>query len=64
MVRTIKRQLVKKTIDMLQDLAKRPPKPAPEGAPEGTPPASDYSIFWESFGKYIKLGVLEDEPNK
>ena len=64
MVRTIKKQLVRRSLDMLTELAKRPPSDPPAGAPEGTPPTSDYTIFWESFGKYIKLGVLDDEPNR
>ena len=63
-VRTIKKQLVRRSLDMLTELAKRPPSDPPAGAPEGTPSTSDYTIFWESFGKYIKLGVLDDEPNR
>ena len=64
MVRTIKRQLVRRTLEMLTDLAKRPAKDPEADAPEGSTPSSDYSIFWESFGKYIKLGVLDDQANR
>lgn len=64
MVRTIRKQLVRRSIEMLQEIAGRPAKAAPEGAPEDAPPAADYDLVWESFGKYIKLGVLEDEANR
>ncbi len=51
MVRTIKRQLVKRALDMLSDIAKR------------EDPA-DYVAFWEAFGRNIKLGVIEDQGNR
>ena len=57
MVRVIKKQLTKRTLDMLTDMAKQP-------APEGEDRKSDYEVFWESFGKYLKLGVVEDQPNR
>lgn len=60
-VRTIKKQLVRRTLDMLMDISKRPAK-APESG-EGEP-TSEYELFWESFGKFIKLGVLDDSQNK
>ena len=50
-VRTIKRQLVKRALDMLGDIAKR------------EDPA-DYTAFWEAFGRNIKLGVIEDQANR
>jgi heat shock protein beta len=53
-VRVIKRQLVKRTLDMLKSIAERP-----EDDPKGA-----YSQFWESFGRNIKLGLLEDQANK
>eukprot|EP01023_Acetabularia_acetabulum_P038178 TRINITY_DN3649_c0_g1_i4.p1 TRINITY_DN3649_c0_g1~~TRINITY_DN3649_c0_g1_i4.p1 ORF type:complete len:781 (-),score=164.14 TRINITY_DN3649_c0_g1_i4:309-2651(-) len=43
----IKKQLVRKIMDMMTDLAKNnPPK---------------YAEFWENFGKYLKVGVVEDQ---
>ncbi|KAK9839204.1 hypothetical protein WJX81_001136 [Elliptochloris bilobata] len=54
-VRVIKKQLVKRALDMLKEVADRP-------AAEGKP--ADYSTLWESFGKYIKLGAIEDNANK
>jgi hypothetical protein len=46
-LRIIKQRLVKKSIDMMAELA-----------------ASDtakYDTFWKNFGKYIKVGIIEDE---
>lgn len=54
-VRVIKRQLVKRSLDMLTDIAKRPA----EGDKK-----SDYSTFWESFGRNLKLGCIEDQGNR
>ncbi len=53
-VRVIRKQLVKRTLDLLKEVAARPEK-------EGR---SDYDTFWESFGKFIKLGAIEDQANK
>lgn len=60
-MRTIKKQLVRRTLDMLQDIAKRPAKKPESGEGEAS---SEYELFWESFGKFIKLGVLDDAQNK
>lgn len=54
-VRVIKKQLVKRTLEMLKDIAARPAKE------DGK---SDYDTFWDSFGKFIKLGAIEDQSNK
>ena len=54
-VRVIKKQLVKRALDMLREVAERPDA-------EGKP--SDYNTLWESFGKFIKLGAIEDSANK
>ena len=47
---------------MLTDLANREPEEK-EADPSGMP-AGDYMSFWESFGKMIKLGCIEDQDNK
>ena len=62
MVRVIKKQLTKRTLDMLTELAK---KPKPEGgdAAEGAK-RSEYELFWSSFGKFLKLGIVEDQANR
>lgn len=54
-VRVIKRQLVKRSLDMLSQIAKQPSE-------KGKP--SSYNTFWESFGRSLKLGCIEDQPNK
>lgn len=46
---------------MLMDISKRPAKASESGESE---PSSEYDLFWESFGKFIKLGVLDDTQNK
>lgn len=55
MVRVIKRQLVKRSLDMLTQIAKQP-------AEEGK--TSPYNTFWESFGRNLKLGCIEDQANR
>ena len=64
MTRQIKRSLVRRSIDMLTDLANKDPeedKKEPDAMGMG---ALDYMSFWESFGKMIKLGCIEDQDNK
>lgn len=46
-LRIIKQRLVKKTIDMISDIAKRN--------------ETEYAGFWKNFGKYLKVGIIEDE---
>ncbi|KAH9332064.1 hypothetical protein KI387_004172 [Taxus chinensis] len=50
LVRIMKKRLVRKTFDMIQDISQRENK-------------EDYKKFWENFGKYIKLGCIEDSNN-
>ena len=49
-LRIIKGRLVKKSIDMMSDLA--------------TNNATAYDQFWRNFGKYIKVGIIEDEKSR
>lgn len=49
-VRIMRKRLVRKTFDMIQDLSESENK-------EG------YKKFWESFGKFLKLGCVEDSGN-
>ena len=53
-VRVIKKQLVKRSLDLLKEVASRPAKDG----------KSDYETFWDAFGKFIKLGAIEDQTNK
>lgn len=46
-LRIIRQRLVKKAVDMISDLASNN--------------ATSYIKFWKNFGKYIKVGVIEDE---
>lgn len=49
-VRVIKKQLVKRCLDMMDDLAKRG--------------EDEYDKFWSQFGRYLKLGLVDDAANK
>jgi molecular chaperone HtpG len=69
--RTIKKQLVKATLDMLDALAAKKPdeKEAEATVPEGEvtprpPSEGDYAVFWESFGVMIKEGLAVDYEHK
>ncbi|CAM0951822.1 unnamed protein product [Alopecurus aequalis] len=50
-VRIMRKRLVRKTFDMIQDIAEKDDK-------------EDYKKFWESFGKFMKLGCIEDSGNQ
>jgi len=47
----INKRLVRKSLDMFRDLA-------------SDEDASKYIMFWNNFGKYLKVGIIEDEVNK
>lgn len=49
-LRIIKQRLVKKTIDMISDVAKRN--------------ETEYVSFWKNFGKYLKVGIIDDEKSR
>lgn len=49
-VRIMRKRLVRKTFDMIQELSEGENK-------------EDYKKFWENFGKFIKLGCIEDTGN-
>lgn len=49
-VRIMRKRLVRKTFDMIQEIAEKEDK-------------EDYKKFWESFGKFVKLGCIEDTGN-
>lgn len=48
-LRIIKQRLVKQSIRMFNDIAKN---------------ETEYAKFWRNFGKYIKVGIIEDEKAK
>lgn len=49
-LRIIKQRLVKKSVDMMAELADRN--------------ATQYQTFWKNFGKYVKVGIIEDEKSR
>jgi heat shock protein beta len=49
-VRIMRKRLVRKTFDMIEEISEKDDK-------------EDYKKFWESFGKFIKLGCIEDTGN-
>ncbi|KAG0466658.1 hypothetical protein HPP92_018238 [Vanilla planifolia] len=49
-VRIMRKRLVRKTFDMIQDISESESK-------------EDYKKFWENFGKLMKLGCIEDSGN-
>ncbi|CAN1313057.1 Heat shock protein 90-5, chloroplastic [Linum perenne] len=49
-VRIMRKRLVRKTFDMIQDLSENKE-------------IQDYKKFWENFGRFIKLGCIEDSGN-
>eukprot|EP00199_Chlamydomonas_sp_CCMP681_P001189 CAMPEP_0119106662 /NCGR_PEP_ID=MMETSP1180-20130426/5810_1 /TAXON_ID=3052 ORGANISM="Chlamydomonas cf sp, Strain CCMP681" /NCGR_SAMPLE_ID=MMETSP1180 /ASSEMBLY_ACC=CAM_ASM_000741 /LENGTH=782 /DNA_ID=CAMNT_0007092035 /DNA_START=102 /DNA_END=2450 /DNA_ORIENTATION=- len=50
-VRVIRKQLVRRSIEMIEDLA-------------GTEGGEDFKTFWEAFGRNLKIGVIEDTENR
>lgn len=50
-VRVIRKQLVRRALEMMDDLASK------EGG-------EDYKTFWESFGRQVKVGAIEDQENR
>jgi len=49
----INKRLVRKSLDMIEDIAK---DESDEGA--------QYTMFWNNFGKYLKVGIIEDDKNR
>ncbi|KAL9262681.1 Heat shock protein 90-5, chloroplastic-like protein [Drosera capensis] len=49
-VRIMRKRLVRKTFDMIQEIAEKEDN-------------EDYKKFWENFGKFMKLGCIEDTGN-
>ncbi|KAF5727792.1 hypothetical protein HS088_TW22G01489 [Tripterygium wilfordii] len=49
-VRIMRKRLVRKTFDMIQEISENENK-------------EDYKKFWENFGRFVKLGCVEDSGN-
>ncbi|KAK9835529.1 hypothetical protein WJX74_002421 [Apatococcus lobatus] len=67
-LKTIKKKLVRKALDMLRKLAEDDkPEEEAEGVTESDAAAGSsqkYDTFWGQYGKAIKLGVIEDGANR
>ncbi|PPD67772.1 hypothetical protein GOBAR_DD35351 [Gossypium barbadense] len=50
LVRIMRKRLVRKTFDMIQEISESENK-------------EDYKKFWENFGRFLKLGCIEDSGN-
>eukprot|EP00216_Chloropicon_sp_CCMP2111_P004594 CAMPEP_0198247920 /NCGR_PEP_ID=MMETSP1446-20131203/46722_1 /TAXON_ID=1461542 ORGANISM="Unidentified sp, Strain CCMP2111" /NCGR_SAMPLE_ID=MMETSP1446 /ASSEMBLY_ACC=CAM_ASM_001112 /LENGTH=861 /DNA_ID=CAMNT_0043932249 /DNA_START=77 /DNA_END=2662 /DNA_ORIENTATION=- len=72
-LKTIKKKLVRKVLDMLKKLADAK-QPEQEEHEEGQEPDAsspdvdekqgDYESFWKTFGKFLKMGIVEDQTNR
>jgi molecular chaperone HtpG len=47
----INKRLVRKSLDMIKDLATAEDD-------------SEFKVFWNNFGKYLKVGIIEDDRNR
>ena len=78
-LKTIKKKLVRKALDMIRRLAEEGEDDDDEDADADAESAEDaaekaddkaddedskYDTFWKSFGKAIKLGIIEDASNR
>lgn len=61
-LKLIKKKLVRKVIAMIQEMAEGKKKTNEEGVEETD--YSEFHKFWEQYGTNIKLGVIEDVPNR
>eukprot|EP00951_Prasinocladus_malaysianus_P001320 scaffold9070_cov38-Prasinocladus_malaysianus.AAC.1 len=74
-LKTIKKKLVRKALDMIRKLAAAEEKAKDEEEDEGEEEtegdeaeedvdSGKYTKFWNEFGKSIKLGIIEDSQNR
>ncbi|KAA6429700.1 MAG: heat shock 90 [Trebouxia sp. A1-2] len=67
-LKTIKKKLVRKALDMIRKLADAETdfeaEDADKSDTEAAEEAKKYSTFWKEFGKAIKLGIIEDVQNR
>lgn len=69
-LKTIKKKLIRKALDMIRRLADEDPDESTDKEKkEATSPDSDekrgqYAKFWNEFGKSVKLGIIEDATNR
>ncbi|XP_042508568.1 endoplasmin homolog [Macadamia integrifolia] len=70
-LKTIKKKLIRKALDMIRKIAEEDPDEANDEDNKEAEKASDndekkgqYAKFWNEFGKSIKLGIVEDAANR
>ncbi|KAJ4967194.1 hypothetical protein NE237_019043 [Protea cynaroides] len=70
-LKTIKKKLIRKALDMIRKIAEEDPDEANDKDNKEAEKANDndekrgqYAKFWNEFGKSIKLGIVEDAANR
>ncbi|KAJ6681016.1 hypothetical protein OIU74_019487 [Salix koriyanagi] len=69
-LKTIKKKLIRKALDMIRKIADEDPDEANDKDKKDVENSSDdekkgqYAKFWNEFGKSIKLGIIEDSVNR
>ncbi|KAK2986674.1 hypothetical protein RJ640_020836 [Escallonia rubra] len=70
-LKTIKKKLIRKALDMIRKIADEDPdestdkaKKDVEASNEDDEKKGQYTKFWNEFGKSIKLGIIEDAANR
>ncbi|CAA0841165.1 Endoplasmin homolog [Striga hermonthica] len=70
-LKTIKKKLIRKALDMIRKLAEEDPdesndkdKKEVEDSSDNNEKKGQYAKFWNEFGKSIKLGIIEDATNR
>lgn len=70
-LKTIKKKLVRKALDMIRKIAEEDPdeftgkdKKDVEKSSDDDDKKGQYTKFWNEFGKSIKLGIIEDAANR
>ncbi|KAI7727478.1 hypothetical protein M8C21_002120 [Ambrosia artemisiifolia] len=70
-LKTIKKKLIRKALDMIRKLAEEDPdeshdkdKKEEDESNENDEKRGQYTKFWNEFGKSIKIGIIEDSANR
>jgi len=69
-LKTIKKKLIRKALDMIRKLAEEDPDESTdkekkeETSSDVEEKKGQYTKFWNAFGKSIKLGIIEDATNR